>query len=67
MERYLGNSKKYLGNYTYVKKNTRMDKVKIKEELKFEVKMNPIIKQFSKIDNMIEDKLKLYGLRCLML
>jgi len=58
---------KYLGNSTFVKKMTRMDKVKIKEELKFEVKMNPIIKQFSKIDNMIEDKLKLYGLRCLLL
>lgn len=56
---------KYLGPDEYVKRASRMDKVRRKEELNFKREVNPILKRFTNVNRMIEDKLKLYALRCL--
>lgn len=56
---------KYLGNSTFVKKQTRMDKVRLKEELHFENKTNPIIAIFSRLDYMIEKRMVEAGFNAL--
>lgn len=57
---------KYLGGKDFVRKQTRMDKVKLKEKLNFKNDINPIITAFSKINFKIERELKLQGLQALI-
>lgn len=54
---------KYLGKGTFVKKATRMDKIRRKEELNFKVEPHPVIRLFEPINLMIEKNLKKYALR----
>ena len=44
----------YCGGKTFKKKQTRFDKMKSKEELGFELKMNPVITEFRKADQILK-------------
>ena len=45
---------KYLGKKEFAQKQSRMDKVKLKEKLNFRNEVNPLIKIFSRINQKIE-------------
>ena len=44
----------YCGGRTFKKKQTRFDKMKAKEELGFELKMNPVVTNFKKADKILQ-------------
>ena len=52
---------KYLGGRAFTKKMTRFDKMRMKEELGFEPKMNPIVSEFKKVDKAMKKILLLEG------
>ena len=43
----------YCGGKTFNKKQTRFDKMKKKEELGFELEMNPVVTQWRKVDGIL--------------
>ena len=45
---------KYLGKKEFAQKQSRMDKVKLKEKLNFRNEVNPLIKIFSRVNQKIE-------------
>lgn len=45
---------KYLGKKDFVQKRTRMDKVRMKEQINFKPGMNPLIKLFSRVNGKVE-------------
>lgn len=56
---------KYLGNKDFVRKQTRMDKIYLKEQLNFENEINPIITVFTKVNRKIEHVLLFDALRAI--
>lgn len=51
----------YLGGGRKVKKQTRMNKVLLKERLNFQNKDNPLLRIFGRIDQIIEGQMLQYG------
>ena len=45
---------KYLGNKEFAKKQSRMDRVRLREEINFKLEVNPLVKIFSKINKKVE-------------
>lgn len=56
-EEFEQKAKKYLGKGGAVKKMTRMDKVRLKEELNFKNQVNPLVRIFGRINKKIENKM----------
>lgn len=65
-QEFQGKMVKYLGNKEFVRKQTRMDKVHLKEKINFKNERNPIITVFSKVNRKIEQTLLFAGLRALI-
>ena len=57
---------KYLGNNTFVKKQSRMEKVQTKERLGFKNEINPLIRIFGKINQKVEKELLAAGFNAIM-
>ena len=53
-EEYHHKMAKYLGKATFCKKQSRMDKVRIKEELNFKNEVNPLVKIFTRVNKKME-------------
>ncbi len=52
-EQYRSKMIKYLGNGVFEKKQSRMDKVRIKEQIGFKNQINPLVKVFSRINKKL--------------
>ena len=53
-EEFRNKAAKYQGGKTFAKKQTRFDKMKLKEELGFELKMNPVITKMKRADEIMK-------------
>jgi hypothetical protein len=56
---------KYLGNKQRVNKRSRMDKVRLKEELDFSPEVNPLLRIFGRVNDKVERVLLFEGLDAL--
>lgn len=57
---------KYLGNRTYVKKQSRMEKVHKKEQLGFKNEINPLIRIFGRINQKVEKEMLAAGFNAIL-
>lgn len=57
---------KYLGNSTYVKKQSRMEKIQMKEKLNFKNEINPLIRIFGRINQKVEKEMLLAGFNAIL-
>ena len=53
-EEFRNKAARYQGGKTFAKKQTRFDKMKLKEELGFELKTNPVITKLKRADNILK-------------
>ncbi len=53
-EQYQNKMNKYYGSRIIDKKRSRMDKVRLKEQIGFKNEINPIVKIFSKIERKMQ-------------
>ncbi len=53
-EEYRNKMIKYFGDGVFEKKQSRMDKVRLKEQIGFKNQINPIVKIFSRINKKLE-------------
>ena len=56
---------KYLGKRQYGQKQSRMDKVRMKEELHFKNEVNPLVRIFGRVNNKAEKGMLWDGLAAL--
>jgi hypothetical protein len=56
---------KYLGKKVFAPKRSRMDKVRMKEEINFTLEMNPLVRIMSKLNDKMEKQLLQDALACL--
>ena len=57
---------KYLGNNTFVKKQSRMEKIQMKEKLNFKNEINPLIRIFGRINQKVEKEMLLAGFNAIL-
>lgn len=57
---------KYLGSKTFVKKQSRMEKIEMKERLGFKNEINPIIRIFSRINQKVERDMLVTGFNAII-
>lgn len=57
---------KYLGNSTFVKKQSRMEKIQMKERLNFKNEINPLIRIFSRINEKVEKDMLVAGFNAMV-
>ena len=62
---FMNDMARYIGGKTFTKKQTRFDKMKLKEEKGFQPKVNPLIRNFGRTENALRKILLQDGFKAL--